>query len=257
MNRLLVEAGREKREAEGAKRKYHAATRKIEDSLITLEVEKRALMDGKRIEAEAAIKEAREELRQAVNLLKKKKEPVQAHVAERYAETSHKLMGHFESEGKERLYSELEKIERGQLVYHKKLKQKGIIQSVDPSAGRAMVMLGKVKMFAEIQDLEVAKDAQESGLDESAVSVSWDINSGPSKELNVIGFRIDEAIPLIDKAIDRALVDGELTLRIIHGLGTGRLRDAIRGHLKGIPFVKKIYSADPRFGGDAITIVEL
>jgi DNA mismatch repair protein MutS2 len=57
--------------------------------------------------------------------------------------------------------------------------------------------------------------------------------------------------------MDRALVDGELTLRIIHGFGTGTLREAIRNHLKGVPFVKKVCSADPKTGGDAITVVEL
>jgi DNA mismatch repair protein MutS2 len=53
------------------------------------------------------------------------------------------------------------------------------------------------------------------------------------------------------------LVEGELTLRIIHGLGTGRLRKAIREHLKEVSFVKNICSADPKSGGDAITIVDL
>jgi DNA mismatch repair protein MutS2 len=52
-------------------------------------------------------------------------------------------------------------------------------------------------------------------------------------------------------------VGGEFTLRIIHGYGTGKLRNAVRGYLKDVPFVKNISSADPKFGGDAITIVEL
>ena len=76
-------------------------------------------------------------------------------------------------------------------------------------------------------------------------------------ELNVIGYRIGDALPLIDKTIDRALVDGQLTLRIIHGFGSGRLREAIRGHLKMVPFVKRISSADERLGGGAVTVVKL
>ena len=73
----------------------------------------------------------------------------------------------------------------------------------------------------------------------------------------MIGYRVDDALPLIDKTIDRALVKGELSLRIIHGFGTGTLKDAIRSHLKESPFVRRVCSADPRFGGDAITVVEL
>ncbi|MBW1681215.1 MAG: Smr/MutS family protein [Deltaproteobacteria bacterium] len=76
-------------------------------------------------------------------------------------------------------------------------------------------------------------------------------------EVNVIGYRVSDALPLIDRTLDQALVEGERSLRIIHGYGTGRLRGAIRAHLEGVPHVRRVSSADPRYGGDAITVVEL
>jgi DNA mismatch repair protein MutS2 len=151
----------------------------------------------------------------------------------------------------------LKGIEKGQRVYHSKLKQKGTVLSIDPSSRRARLMLGKVKMSAEIQDLEIVKGMKEPGPDDPVRSVSWGFKDLPPRELNVIGYRIDDAIPLIDKTIDRALVEGKLTLRIIHGFGTGRLRKAIRDHLKEFNYVKSICSADLKSGGDAVTIVEL
>jgi DNA mismatch repair protein MutS2 len=257
LNRLMIEAKHEKEEAEEVKRKYHSATRRIKDRLLALEERKRELIESKRIDAEAMIDNAREELKQAINLLKEKKQLAQADVAERYNEVSRKLMDHLEPEGVERHPCEITDIEEGQLVYHKRLRQMGTVRSVDPSGGRVLVILGKVKISAKVQDLEAVKEQSVSGADEGSRSVFWNLNGIPPKEINIIGYRVDDAIPLIDKTIDRALVEGQMTLRIIHGFGTGRLREAIRDHLREVPIVKKFCSADSQFGGDAVTVVEL
>ena len=257
LNYLKLETEREKREAEEAKRTYQDAEKDIKNRLTNLEVEKSTLIEEKRVEAETAIKEAKDELRQAINLLKKNKESSQAYVIERYAEVGRRLLEQLEPERIETSPPSLNQIEKGQMVYHSKLKQKGTVLSIDSPSGRAQLMLGKVKMSAAIQDLEIVKGVKEPGPDEVVRPVSWGFKGLPPRELNVIGYRVDNAIPLIDKTIDRALVEGELTLRIIHGFGTGRLRRAIREHLKGVSFVKSICSADQKSGGDAITVVEL
>lgn len=257
LNHLNLETEREKREAEEAKRTYQDAEKEIKNRLTSLEAEKRTLIEEKRVEAETAIKKAREELRQAINLLKKNKESSQAYVTERYDDVARRLLEQLEPERIETSPAGLKQLKKGQMVYHSKLKQKGIVLSIDTSSGRTRLMLGKVKMSAGIQDLEIVKGAKETGPDEVVRPVSWGFKGLPSRELNVIGYRVDDAIPLIDKTIDRALVEGELTLRIIHGFGTGRLREAIREHLKGVSFVKSICSADPKSGGDAITVVDL
>ncbi|MDY6973742.1 MAG: Smr/MutS family protein [Thermodesulfobacteriota bacterium] len=257
LNHLLAEASREKAEANAAKRKYHSAAKKVESRLITLEAEKRALMETKKAEADAAIGEARTELRQVINQLKKNKEPFQARATERYAEVSRSLIDHFDLEGSQDLSTLPKKIEKGGQAYHRKLRQTVVVQSVDCSAGRALVTFGKVKISADIQDLEMVKDVPKPGQDKAAEPIFQSPSRSVPKELNVIGYRIDDAIPLIDRTIDRALVDGKASLKIIHGFGTGRLREAIRSHLKDVPFIKRICSADAGVGGDAITVVEL
>lgn len=257
LNRLMTEADREKMMAEEVKRKYHAETKKIEDKLIALEEETTALLEEKRIEAEDTITEAREELKQAINLLKDKKEHAQAFVTNRYDAITNKLRDYLAPETSERAGVDLKEIQAGQLVYHRRLNQKGIVQSVDPVGGRAYIMLGKIKVAAEIQDLEMAKEEKKSGSNRRGEPASWDLTHAPTWDLNVIGYRVEEAIPLIDKTIDRALVNGQTSLRIIHGFGTGRLRQAIRSHLRDVPFVKACDSADLKVGGGAITIVDL
>ncbi len=260
MNSLIMDMDKEKTEAKALKEKYFLAAEKMKERLLSFEFEKKALMEEKRLEAEAVIGEAREELKQVINLLKKKKESVQSRVAETHADVSRKLMRYFDQEVGEnngKSYAQPEKFKKGLLVYHKGLKQKGVVQSIDSLSGRVLVMLGKMKVSAAIEDIEPIEETQDSSIKKSVPSVSWDINKAPLRELNVIGYRVEDAIPLIDKTLDRALVNGDLTLRIIHGFGTGRLREAIRSHLRTVPFVKSVCSGDVKYGGDAITVVEL
>jgi len=80
--------------------------------------------------------------------------------------------------------------------------------------------------------------------------------SGPVKEVNVIGKRLDEALDEVEKALDEALVAGA-RLRVIHGHGTGRLRDGIREHLRTHRSVASARAAEAREGGNGATMVEL
>ena len=257
LNNMITEVRLEKRETEEARVKNYSDAKEIREKLIILEADKKAMMEVKRNEANVVIREARRELREAINMLKKKENVSQACVTRTVTEVSRGLLDQLEIESNEKHSCEPGKIEEGQFVYHTKLKQKGVVQSVEPSDGYATVMLGNIKISAEFQDLEVIKETKELDLNETEKNVSWEFKETPPKELNIIGCRVNDAIPIVDRTIDRALVNGELTLRIIHGFGTGKLRNAVRAHLNGIPFVKKVGSADPRLGGDAITVVEL
>jgi DNA mismatch repair protein MutS2 len=78
-----------------------------------------------------------------------------------------------------------------------------------------------------------------------------------ARELKVIGLRVEEALPLVDRAIDEAFLAGLKELEVIHGAGTGRLRKAIREHLREHAFVKAFLPGGPGRGGDGVTVVEI
>jgi DNA mismatch repair protein MutS2 len=78
-----------------------------------------------------------------------------------------------------------------------------------------------------------------------------------TREVHVIGLRLDEAIAEVERALDAALLAGDDALRVIHGHGTGRLRDGLRGHLRSHRAVAAIRAGGAREGGDGATIVEL
>ncbi len=81
--------------------------------------------------------------------------------------------------------------------------------------------------------------------------------SGSTPEVNVIGHRLDEAIDAVERALDQALLGGASRLRVIHGHGTGRLRDGLRDHLRKHGAVESLKAADRTEGGNGATILEL
>ncbi len=84
-------------------------------------------------------------------------------------------------------------------------------------------------------------------------------NGGGSGEgdLNVIGCTVDEAIDRADKFLDEAAMQELRTVRVIHGHGTGRLRQALGGYLRTHPLVLRAAPAPNDMGGGAVTLVEL
>ena len=86
--------------------------------------------------------------------------------------------------------------------------------------------------------------------------------SGPAldvatRELVLIGSTVDDAIPRLEKFMDDALLSDERRLRVVHGHGTGRLRDALQQFLKRHPLVASSGFAPDNEGGTGATIVEL
>jgi DNA mismatch repair protein MutS2 len=78
-----------------------------------------------------------------------------------------------------------------------------------------------------------------------------------STDLDIRGVLVEEALARLDKFLDDASVDGIDRVRIVHGLGSGRLRKAVREFLARHPLVGSVAAADPRDGGEGVTFVTL
>ena len=76
-------------------------------------------------------------------------------------------------------------------------------------------------------------------------------------EVMLVGMRVDEAIPQVDKFLDDAFLADLPNIRIVHGFGQGRLRAAVRDLLKSHPHVTSFREGAPSEGGGGVTIVEL
>jgi DNA mismatch repair protein MutS2 len=73
----------------------------------------------------------------------------------------------------------------------------------------------------------------------------------------LIGQRVEAALDRLDGYLDEALLAGREEVRVVHGHGTGRLRDAIRDHLRSHPAVASFRPGDEREGGNGATVVAL
>jgi DNA mismatch repair protein MutS2 len=76
-------------------------------------------------------------------------------------------------------------------------------------------------------------------------------------ELDVRGKTVDEAVPELERYLDSAYYAGLPWVRVIHGKGTGKLRQGLREFLRSSPLVKSHQSGEENEGGEGVTIVKL
>ena len=76
-----------------------------------------------------------------------------------------------------------------------------------------------------------------------------------ASEINVIGERVEDALPLVEHYLDQANAAKMSSVKVIHGIGTGALRNAIRSKMKKLSYIKSFGDGDYYDGGSAVTIV--
>jgi DNA mismatch repair protein MutS2 len=117
------------------------------------------------------------------------------------------------------------------------------------------------RLRVAIRDLEVldGSDVDDPSARSSGgrVTVQVDRTDVPFPDLNVIGCNVDEAQAHVEKHLDQAMLQEQQHVRIIHGHGTGRLRQSISDLLEHHPQVDRFAPAPPDQGGTGVTLVEL
>jgi DNA mismatch repair protein MutS2 len=80
---------------------------------------------------------------------------------------------------------------------------------------------------------------------------------GIPDRVSLLGMRVDEALEEVDRCIDRATVHGFRQITVIHGLGTGALKEAVTARLKGHALIATIRPGGTAEGGAGVTVAEL
>ena len=165
-----------------------------------------------------------------------------------------------------------EDIKPNQQVFVRTLGKQGTIISAHPSkSNEVQVQIGSMKMNVNIKDLSLVKPENSVASNKSAsgagtkhgaagVHITSKINSKASTvkpEINVIGLTVDDALPLIDKFLDDCSLAKLNTVRIVHGKGTGKLREGIHNFLKRNPHVKSYRMGTYGEGEMGVTVVEI
>lgn len=137
---------------------------------------------------------------------------------------------------------------------------KGTVHSLPNAKGDLYVQMGILNSLVNINDLilleedtsPTSKKYNRTGAGKIKMSKSASV----SIEINLIGKTTDEAIALLDKYLDDAYLAHLPSVRIVHGKGTGALRNAVHSHLKHLNYVKSFHLGEFGEGDAGVTIAE-
>ena len=122
---------------------------------------------------------------------------------------------------------------------------------------KVQVQVGNTKLNIDIDNLDLDTSKTENKKVQKMSSTSHLKQKNISNEINVIGLNVDEAIYIIDKYLDDCSLGSLDTVRIVHGKGTGKLRQGIHTFLKKHPHVKNFRLGTFGEGEMGVTVVEL
>ncbi len=150
---------------------------------------------------------------------------------------------------------QFDKLREGDLVFVGSLGREGNVLSVNPKRRTAEVQAGAIRVKVGAGDLFTAK----GGAPEKKVTVSRDITPRTEvpTELNLIGMTTEEMVPELEKFLDSAVLANHTVVRIVHGMGTGKLRAAVHDLLRGDRRVESFRLGKYGEGESGVTIVTL
>jgi DNA mismatch repair protein MutS2 len=234
-----------RREAELDGHQHELAARQSE-----LEAERTRLVNEAKSAALARIKEAEAEFKSIVRRLKEGVEPW-GRLRQEFSGRQAKLLADLTPQPAP-APAAVPRFMPGQQVFLPALGLTGQIVATDTRDGRLEVQARNVKL--RVSPEEVTPVGGEAGKAiRSGMASGFHRPPAWFPSLNLVGLRVDEALPLVDRLIDQAVLHGQEKVDIIHGVGTGRLKRAVWDHLKHHGLVKELH-ADANPG---VTVVDL
>jgi DNA mismatch repair protein MutS2 len=238
--------------------------RRLEEQLEQTAAERRELGQRLRAELEAFRRQTLERLRAETERLRSelaagRRQGVEVRAVERLFEAAPELPTEEPEPAGE--------IAVGGRVRHRALGWEGVLERLD--RGRAEVAVRGKRVRCKADELAPAGGGaggaagvpRTGGAPRGAAAArrrveTPDIDEAPS-ELHLIGQRVEPALAELDAYLDRALLANRTTVRVVHGHGSGRLRKAVREHLRGHRAVSAHRPGEPDEGGDGATVVTL
>jgi DNA mismatch repair protein MutS2 len=235
----VILAGREKDLA--------AAAAEVEDQRRKLEETRRRLTEEARAQAQVAIKKAEGEFKAVLTRLKEGQESW-GRLRQEFSQLQADLLREL-TPAPVPGEREAPEFTVGQKVFLPALGLTGEVLTPPGKDGRLEVRARQVKLKVAPEEITpVDKEADRA----KAVCVSY---AAPEHlpSLNLIGLRVEEALPLVDRLLDQAVLNGMNRVDIIHGLGTGRLKKAVREYLQHHAQVAEASEGD----NPGVTVVDL
>ncbi|MCQ2401529.1 MAG: endonuclease MutS2 [Lachnospiraceae bacterium] len=134
----------------------------------------------------------------------------------------------------------------------------GTVTSLPDKDGNVSVQMGFMSTKVNVKNLELSKSAESAGKEKSPQASYSGFSPKAmtvSPELNLIGMTTDEAVPALEKYLDDAYLAHLPSARIVHGRGTGALKEAVHSRLKKVKYVKEYRLGVFGEGSDGVTVV--
>jgi DNA mismatch repair protein MutS2 len=148
-------------------------------------------------------------------------------------------------------------IEVGDRVWVATLQASGEVLSLNERGGEAEVQIGNFRLKLPIKRLELRQKAvRDTQPVRMSIQGGATIHS-PGMEFDMRGERVEEAMPKLERYLDDAYMARLPWVRIIHGKGTGALREAVRNLLRDHPSVAQFRNGEAGEGGDGVTVAKL
>ena len=225
-----------------------------------VEDERRALIEETRRETEKEVDELRGEMRRLRREMKRHKQPLEAL----------KVMEEKVEELEEKVEAPVERrpvdvqvvegpIRLGSKVRLRTLGTEGVVTALGEE--EAEVQVGVLRVRARLTELDLKSQPQPAKATAAQSQKTGKTTApraeSPGIELDLRGQRADDALDTLDSYMERAYLAGLPWVRIIHGKGTGKLREVVRQTLTQHPHVQSFESGKRGEGGDGVTVAKL
>ena len=262
---------RERQKLEKARDRLEAQTKEIEKRLEKIEDERREVLAKARAEGELEVAVLKRNIDSLKSQLKKAKQPLEAlkQLEKKVEEIEEKIEAPVERRWTIDNRPSSSMVNRplslGERVFVTTLNTEGVVTALGESD--AEVQIGSLRVRARLVDLrrksldaEVPETKPTEEKKQSAEGSPRPALSGtksPGIELNLRGKLVEDGLEELDRYLEKAYSSGLLFVRIVHGKGTGRMRDAVRNALKESPYVASYEEPKDNEGGAGVTVAKM
>jgi DNA mismatch repair protein MutS2 len=255
-------AATERQAGEQARRRAEQARGQIEQRLAGIDEERARRLDEAALALEEEVESARAALARAQRAAQRQpamQTPEELSEARAALDEAEGTARRLRRRSRRRRRADLrpEQIVSGAEVWVQGIPMAAEALSAPDARGEVDVSFGGLRARVGVgQIVRVEKAASPAATAARAVSLPRPPTVAP-EQIEVRGQTLDEALPAIEKFLDDGFRAGMPRLRVVHGKGTGKMRNAVRQMLAKHPLVKGFEFAEPRDGGEGVTVVEM
>ena len=261
-------ARKEREQAEKARRITETEKRELKVRLEKIEEERLTILENARIEASAEVEAIKAELEEVYRSLKNQRRQTDAAAAQELKQLQTEVadieedLQHRQKKQRTEESAPMQRLQPGDRVRLRSLGMNGVVASVDPN-GEVEVQAGALRMRAKLSDIQLVNKAGKAVEEEGRRPLHTHqgqilvVHPSPGMELDLRGLNSEDGLARLNSYLEDAYLASLPMVRIIHGKGTGKLRETIRHALERSKRVKSWEQGLDNEGGEGVTIARI